>query len=202
MNYQNYASYCGDIPPLYGREGEAQYDRGQGVPKIEETNMTIEDIFRTPFLFLQDHHKNYINMAPTALKGIQSESELSKLFFSDENIKRLQRKIRQEVFKRTTGQFRLDVDQSQMDLFIAMRGVYLTHARFLPGQIVRQVKRLNEKVIDEVTPGIMTNVKQDYGYLKEINKPLTPIPRPINVNNAGRRTLPAVTTTFGYTNNK
>ena len=196
MNYTNYAGYS-DIPPAYGKEGEAFYDRGQGVPRMNSQNMTVQDIYRTPFLFLQEHRKNYINMAPTALKGIQSDSELSKLFFSDENMKRVQRMIKDEVFRRTKGEFRLDIDQDQTDLFISMRAVYMEHARFLPGQIVRQVKRLNEKVVTESVPGIISSIKQDYGYLKEINKPLTPIPRPMNYNRAGRRQLPSVTTTYG-----
>ena len=197
MNYQNFASY-NNIPPMYGRESEAFYDRGSGVPVLDETNMTIQDIYRTPFLFLQEHRKNYTNMATTALKGIQSESELSKLFFSDENFKRIQRKIKEAVFKKTNGEFRLDIDQDQNELFIAMRAVYMEEARFLPNNIVRQVKRLNDKVVDSSIFGILTNIKQDYGYLKEINKPLTPIDRPINAGNHGRRSLPSITTSFGY----
>jgi len=196
MNYQNFASYS-NVPPYYGRETEAHYDKGKGVPNINENNMTVQDIFRTPFLFLQEHRKNYKNMSTTALKGIQCQSEMSKLFFSDQNIKRLQKMIRKAVFNRTRGQFRLEIDQAQRDLFIAMRAVYFEHARFLPGQIVRQVKRINEKVIDEILPGIITELRQYYGYLKEINKPLKPIPRPLNTNSQGRKTLPSVTTVFG-----
>ncbi len=197
MNYTNFADY-NNIPPYHTQTLEAHYDRGQGVPKLTENNMTVQDIFRTPFLFLQEHRKNYKNMAPDALKGIQCQSELSKLYFSDENIRRIQRMIRKDVYVRTNGQFKLEVDQEQRDVFIAMRAVYMEHARFLPNQIVRQIKRLNMKVVDEILPGIMTNVRQEYGYLKEINKPLTPIPLPQNVNNAGRRQLPSITTTFGY----
>lgn len=197
MNYQGFANY-NDIPPAYGKESQAFYDRGSGIPPINQNNMTIQDIYRTPFLFLQEHRKNYINMAPTALKGIQSDSELSKLFFSDENFKRLQKMIKKEVFVRTRGEFRLDVDQEQRELFIVMRAVYMEHARFLPTEIVRQVKRLNQKVITEIASGIITEIKQEYGYLKEINKPLTPIPRPMNISNAGRKSLPAFSTTFGY----
>lgn len=197
MNYQNFASYD-NIPPAYGREPSGFYDRGSGVPQLNVNNTTVQDIYRTPFLFLQEHHKNYSNMVTTALKGIQCESELSKLFFSDTNIKRLQKQIRNEVFRRTRGEFRLDIDQEHQDLFLVMRAVYMEYARFLPNGIVRQVKRLNQKVVDESISGIITNIKQEYGYLKEINKPLSPIPRPINVGHSGRRTLAAPTTTFGW----
>jgi len=196
MNYQNYASYS-NKPAYYGKLDHAYYDRGQGIPKMDENNITVQDFYRTPFLFLQEHRKNYNNMGVTAMKGIQINSELSKLFFSDRNIKRIQKMIRKEVYRRTNGEFRLDVDQELRDLFIAMRAVYMEHARFLPNQIVRQVKRLNLKVIDEIVPGMITEIKQEYGYLKEINKPLTMIPLPLNANNAGRRTLPSVTTVLG-----
>jgi hypothetical protein len=197
MNYQNFATFD-NRPPMYGREAEAFYDRGSGIPVMNDNNMTVQDIYRTPFLFLQEHRKNYTNMATTALKGIQSESELSKLFFSDDNIKRIQKMIRREVFRRTNGEFRLDVDQDLTELFLAMRAVYMEHARFLPGELIRQCKRLNEKVVNEQAPAMLTNIRQEYGYLKEINKPLNPIPRPINVGNAGRRTLESITTTFGW----
>jgi hypothetical protein len=193
MNYQGYSNFS-NAPPYYGREDEAQYDRGQGIQPLNSNNMTVQDIYKTPFLLMQDHRKNYKNMATTALKGVQTESELSKLFFSDTNIKRIQKMIKDAVFERTNGQFRVDVDQELRELFIAMRAVYIEHARFLPGQLVRQVKKLNLKVIDEVVPGMITEIRQYYGYLKEINKPLTPINRPLNVNNAGRKQLPSLTT--------
>ena len=197
MNYQGFASYD-NIPPQYGREPTGFYDRGQGVPKLDEFNTTVQDIYRTPFLFLQEHRQNFKDKVNIALKGVQCESELSKLFFSDENIKRIQKMIRNEVFRRTKGAFRLDVDQELSDLFLAMRAVYLEYARFMPTEIVRQCKRLNEKVVYESIPGIISELKQYYGYLKEINKPLTPIPRPINANNAGRRSLPAISTSLGW----
>lgn len=192
MSYAPYSSK----PAYYGQEFEALYDRGQGVPQMNVNNMTVQDIYRTPFLFLQEHKKDYWNMAPTALKGVACESELSKLFFSDENMKRLQKMIKQEVFRRTNGEFRLEVDQEQRDLFIAMRAVYLEHGRFLPGQTVRQIKKMNLKVVSEVVPPMLTELRQYYGYLKEINKPLAPIMRPINSGNAGRRSLPSITTTW------
>lgn len=193
MNYQNYAKYD-DRPPYYKDKYSAQYDRGQGIEQLNESNMTIQDVFRTPFLFFQEHRKNYANMSSTALKGIQSDSELSKLFFSDKNFNRIQKMIKKEVYSRSKGQFKLDADQEARDLLISMRATYLEHARNLPNQLVRQVKKLNKLVIDEIVPGMITAIKQEYGYLQEINRPLQPIMRPMNVNNAGRKTLPSITT--------
>ena len=175
---------------------EPYYDRGNGIPKIEKNNMTIQDHYRTPFLFLQDHHKNYKSMGEEALKGVQMNSDLSREYFSPKNMKRIQKKIKNEVFKRSQGKYKLNVDQDERDLLIVMRAIYLEYGRFKPNQIVRQTKRLNNLVIDEIVPDIIGNIKQYYGYLQEINGPLKPIDRPVNVNNAGRKTLPSITTTF------
>jgi len=198
MNYQNYAGYH-NYPPQFGKPKNPLYDRAEGIEPINENNLTITDIYRTPFLFLQEHHKNYTNMASTALKGTGGgEDQISTLFFSDSNILRIQKLIKREVYYRTSGKFVLEADQDNNDIFILMRAVYLENARFLNNvSIVRQVKRLNKKVIDEAIPGIITNIKQEYGYQLEINKPLTMIPRPINAGNAGRRTLPAISTVLG-----
>lgn len=197
MNYQNFADY-NNVPPIYGRETEAFYDEGSGIPRMDKDNMTIQDIYRTPFLFNQDNHRNYNVMVPLALKGIQSDSELSKLFFSDQNIQRIQKMIRKAVTDATKGEFKVDVDQDPKDIFFVMRATYMEYARFLPNGTVRQCKALNRKAIQQLLPSLLTNLRQDYGYLKEINKPLSPIPRPINVNAKGRRVLPSVTTSFGY----
>lgn len=197
MSYQAFATYT-DIPPIYGKEPESFYDRGQGIPPITQDNVTVQDLYRTPFLFLQEHRKNYNNLGKTAVKGILQDNELSKIFFSDENFVRLQRMIKNAVYERTNKQFRLDIDQEQRDLYLIMRAVYFEYARYLPGQLIRQVKKLNIKVIDEAVPEIITSIKQEYGYLKEINKPIDPIPRPINTSNAGRKSLASTSTAYGF----
>ncbi len=196
MSYQNHAIFD-NAPPLLGYENEPFYDRGQGIPQMNANNLTINDMFKTGFLLTSANRHDFKNMAPTALQGIQSGSELSKLFFSDENMKRLQRGIKAEVFRRTKGVFRLDVDQEQRELFIAMRALYLEEARFIPGEIVRQVKRLNLKLITQVVPGIISAARQEYGYLKEINSNPRPIDRPLCASNRGRKILSSVCTTFG-----
>lgn len=139
------------------------------------------------------------NITNTKYGPMQLEvTPVYKLFFSDENIARIQKKIKQQVYNDSKGQYKLDVDQNERDLFIVMRSIYLDNAKNLNKAIVRQVKMLNEIVVRTVMPDIMTNIKQYYGYLKDINTPLKPLMRPMNVNNAGRRTLPSMTTVWGF----
>lgn len=88
----------------------------------------------------------------------------------------------------------LTENQDERDLLVVMKSTFLQYSKNYPDRPVAQVKELNNKLIELIIPGIITNIKQYYGYIKEINEPLKPIPRPINVNNAGRKTLPSVTT--------
>jgi len=123
---------------------------------------------------------------------------VSIMFFSPENIARIQKKIKSSIYSLSEGKFRLDVDQNEQDLIIVMRAVFLQHAKNLDKHIVRQVKALNQLLLNEMIPDIMTNIKQYYGYLKEINEPLKPIARPLNVSGAGRKMLPSITTVWGF----
>jgi len=130
--------------------------------------------------------------------GEEVHDQLSKVFYSPENMSRIQKMLKKTVFERTRGQFRLDDDQDENDLLVTMRAVFLEHARFLPFRVVHQVKELNQRTVEYIVPDMITEIKQAYGYIKEINEPIKPIPRPMNVNNAGRRTLPSLTSSWGF----
>ena len=123
-----------------------------------------------------------------------SQEPVGKVFFSSSNIKRLQRMIRDEIARRTNNKLQLEEDQDVDDLLIAMRAVYQMHGKYIMSNIVHQVKLLNARLVDYVVPDMITEIKQYYGYLKDVNEPIKPIDRPMNVSNAGRRTLPSIST--------
>lgn len=145
------------------------------------------------------------NIDSMALKGdfirannsCDNIDEVGRIFFSNDNLKRIQNMIKKEVGIRTNNVFKLDEEQDYNDLVIAMKAVYYEHNRFVPVEIVRQVKVLNRKLIDYIMPDIITQIKQSYSYIQEINKPLEPITRPLNVNSAGRKSLPALSSVWG-----
>ncbi|MCQ2737924.1 MAG: hypothetical protein MJ224_04900 [archaeon] len=112
-------------------------------------------------------------------------------FFSKTNIKKLQNDIKTKVYLETNGNIVLDEDQDDSDLLIVMRAVYYQEGRFLPQNVMPidyQVKKLNIKVINYLYPDLMTNIKQEYYYIKEINEPIKPIDRPVNVSIKGSKT--------------
>jgi hypothetical protein len=136
---------------------------------------------------------NTTNLANTVLRGIVEDNELSRLFFSEENINRIQKKLKVVIYERSQGKFKLEEDQDESDLVVVMRYIYLDFCKNLPSHIVRQVKLLNDKTVDYIVPDLLTNIKQYYGYIRDISQPITPIMRPMGTTNAGRRTLPSPT---------
>jgi len=130
------------------------------------------------------------------LKSIYTPTPLGELFFSKENINRIQQKIKYEVFKRTNGKYKIEVDQNESDLLIVMRDVYISDALNNPYKLVHQVKLLNHKTIEKILPDMISMIKQDDEYINQLDKPIDPIPLPVNVSKAGRLSLPSVTTVF------
>lgn len=144
-----------------------------------------------------------IDYAKAALRGSFSDdyirnSELISMYFSNENVERIQSKIKKEISVRTKGKYVVDVDQDIEDLLIVMGHIMIEDGQFLLTKIVKQVKLLNQKVVDYVVPDMINEISQNYGYQQDINKPLQPIMRPMNVNNAGRKTLPSITTVWTH----
>ena len=143
--------------------------------------------------YQESTNQNY-DRARQATQGFFEKNEITKIFFSNENMKRIQKKIKEEIYKRTKGQYSLEEDQDEADLTIVMRAIYLDKCKNLSEQPIRQVKLLNDQTVEYIIPDMLSNIKQYFGYIKDINEPLKPMLRPMNVNNAGRKLLPSITT--------
>lgn len=120
---------------------------------------------------------------------IMKDYELDKtglIFFSSENVDKIQRLIKQIILK--LANVELIEDQDVESLLIVMRDVYLHEGRFLSYKIKEQIENLNLKLLNRLIPDILTGVKQQLGYLKYIETPLDPMDRPINDNLKGSKT--------------
>lgn len=165
------------------------------LPKGAINKPTSKEITNAPFLLFQCHKDDYHNLSRDNLRGVQQESLLSKVFFHPKNIKLLQRQIIKTVFTRTNGEFLIE-EQDERDLQVVMRSIFLQKAKHYPTNIKEQVKELNDLVVDEVVPDIVSQLKMYIGYLdRAFNQPI-PLERPKNVSKAGMKSLPSITKTF------
>lgn len=133
-----------------------------------------------------------------ALKSIMENTPVSIKYFSKENTKRIQDQIKIVVNKYFKGKITLDVDQDEQDLLLIMRHIYIEFGYNLPSHINGQVKDLNKRTISYIIPILITNIKQQYKYIQDLHNPITTLDHPINANNAGRQSLPSLTSSYGF----
>jgi hypothetical protein len=135
------------------------------------------------------------NFQVEALYGIQETSQLNQVFFSKINLNRIQDLIRYTVYEKSDKKYVID-KQSDVELEIVMRSIYLQHSPNLPNKIKEQIDYLNGLVRDWCVEQILPEVQQYFGYVKEITYMPMPIDLPLNLSSKGSRSLRSVTTTF------
>ena len=131
----------------------------------------------------------------------QAEDELnilSILYFSDENIDLINKQLVLRIYKVTNKKYRIPF-QSKDNLLIVMRYVWIQYSKNLDFNIKEQIKKLNCIVVSEITPQIVTNVDQYYGYIRDVEikekSKFDPIALPISSSN-GKKVYPSISETF------
>ena len=135
------------------------------------------------------------NFQVEALYGIQETSKLNQLFFSRKNMDNIQDLIRYTVYTKSDKKYKIG-KQSEVELEVIMRSIYLQHSPNLPNKIKEQISYLNKLVSDWCVEQIIPEVQQYIGYIKEIEYMPMPIDLPLNLSSKGSRSLRSVTTTF------
>jgi hypothetical protein len=116
------------------------------------------------------------------ISNIVVPNAVSRTFFSNTNMERLQVAIIDKVYQvceKRIGK------QSYEELQIIMKSMYLQYSKNLPTNIEEQVAELNKMVIDECVNRIVPNVLQYIGYIKDITAPIPVMPLAQNVSNKG-----------------
>lgn len=123
-----------------------------------------------------------------AIKGHFTENPLSDIFFSQTNVNALQDGIRYMVWKKTDGAHVID-RQSDTELQVIMRSIYLTHAKNAPFDVVGQVRELNRMVLDWVVPRIVQEISLYQKYKRDISTLPVPLERSKNMSSTGTKFL-------------
>lgn len=132
--------------------------------------------------------KSHDSFGQEALRGNTTANALSQLYFSQKNVDALQEGIRYMVYVKSGEKHVID-KQSDTDLKIVMRSIYLEYGRNLPFDIVGQVKDLNTRVLDFCVERILEEINMYMHYRVDISKNYEPMPRSENTSSAGTKTL-------------
>jgi hypothetical protein len=138
-------------------------------------------------------------------KNLYGETLLTFLFFSEDNINNIQKLIRMVVFK----EMKQVIDtQSNTELMVIMRSIFLSyseHPRLINESMsekekaslliayTTEVDRLNQLVINESTPLVISQLQQYVTYLYDASTPLKIMDKPISTSVAGTKAYRSIT---------
>ena len=137
---------------------------------------------------LFDTTKHNYDFNSQGIKNIHSTNPISDVFFSQKNIDILQDGIRYIVYKRSADKLVID-KQSENELLIIMRSIYLQYCKHEPYAVLEQVRMLNSKVIDYAVPVILTELNQYVNYTKDASALPVPLERSVNISPKGTKVL-------------
>lgn len=138
-------------------------------------------------------------------KNLYGETLLTFLFFSEKNIQNIQNIVRMLVYK----EIKQVIDnQSTNELLVIMRSIFLEYSAHPPlidantpevqkqkllAMYTREVSRLNEIVINEIVPKIVSQLQQYLDYLRDASTQPYQTETPKNVSIAGERQYRSIT---------
>jgi len=115
-----------------------------------------------------------------------ARTAVSDLFFSTTNIEALQQGLRAGVYEKSRGQIVIG-RQSQDELMIIMRSIYLEYGRNLPTNILEQVRALNARVLDFAVPRVSREAQMYLQYRVDSSSQLKPLEYGAATSRAGLR---------------
>jgi hypothetical protein len=121
----------------------------------------------------------YVSNYADALNGNWENSLLSRSFFSMDNQQIIQNGIRAGVYKLSQNSY-VVAQQSDTQLKMIMRGIFLEHSKNQPTRITEQIHELNQRVIQYCVPKVYSEAKAYLIYLQDASTLAVPMQTPIH----------------------
>lgn len=138
------------------------------------------------YKLFQDGGNSISTFSHEATTGIHQKTALNDLFFSQLNVDALQQGIKNMVAFKSNGEYIIG-NQSEVELQVIMRAIYLQEALHGKNDVVGQVRELNTKVLDFCVPRIMEEVRMYRYYKNDVSKLPTPLDRSSFQSSKGTR---------------
>jgi hypothetical protein len=127
-----------------------------------------------------------MNNNDAALDHSIAQNDVNSLYFSQKNVDVLQQGIRYSIYNKTD---KVIHTQSERELMVIMRSLYLQYSKNLPSNIVAQVKELNARVLDYIVPKLIVEMAQYKTYIHDASTLPVPMSRGLNTSTTGTKFL-------------
>ena len=122
------------------------------------------------------------------LNNQQSDSLLSSIFFSEDNVNIIQNAIRYKIWI-LTDKKNIISKQCNIQLNIVMKSIYFQYSKNLNTKIKEQIITLNDKVTDYCINNIYNNILQYESYTNDISSGLNLMDLPKTESIKGTKTF-------------
>ena len=130
-------------------------------------------------------------------KTIVERSPVSDMFLSHNNVKHLKGLICSTVYRQSGGKYRISPEaQSDNDLLLVMRSIFLNNAKHLPDQIKEQVAELNYLVLLDMVPRVISNAQHHLSFIRDHSQQGLHMDRPQYMSTTGTRSNQSVSTKY------
>ena len=207
-NYSNVNDQNAPLNAMFNDQLNQDFNIQQALlannPKFLRTQQSIENERRnligsikdnSPYQLFQENSLKKDTFRKHATTGQLECNLLNQVFFSKENLDLVQEQIRYGVWMASNKKYAIG-RQSDIDLQLIMRSIYYQYGKNLPYNIKEQIVELNNLVVQDCVPKILSQVEQHIGYLFDASTAPVPLSLPESMSSAGRKQLPSVTTTF------
>lgn len=160
--------------------------------------MDNKKIANNPFLFLNNHRKDYFGKLTNKINSNNNDYQgyiLEETFFLSENIDLIQKKTVMTIYNMSNKKYLVKF-QKEEKVTTIMKYVFNEFAQHLPFNIKEQIIELNNKTVNIIAKDIIDNLESHEKYMRDSNNQPSLMDRPENVSSAGNRTLPSFTTTY------
>lgn len=118
-------------------------------------------------------------------EGLWDDTDLSRAFFSKQNIQILQNGIRAGVFNKSNGQYVIG-PQDCDSLQVVMRSVFLQNSANQPTKITEQIVQLNKLVLNYCIQQVYSEAQGYLTYMNDVSTLVVPLSNPIMTSNNDR----------------
>jgi hypothetical protein len=146
-----------------------------------------QNVPHTSFPLYETERRDSLQVENT-IRTLQEESVLSKTFFSRKNLIILQNAIRKSVCDLNGGKYIVD-KQSDIELEIIMRSMFLQYSEHRTEDIAQQIASLNNYVVQYSVPIVNSNLHQYLQYKKDVSTLPVPLRHSVNISVKGDKSL-------------
>ena len=153
----------------------------------QSSRINLDGFTSNPFQLFENLNVNNDDKF-NKLTGTFQATDLSNLYFSQENLDYIQSQIISRVYEKTSNKYGVG-RQSDDELLIVMRSIYLQHGKNYKHDLDKQVNILNELVLDYCVDNVYSNLIQHFEYIKDITREQPVLERPETTHIKGQKSL-------------